>query len=351
MMRAVVALAAGLGAATASATAHAGNAAALARPDELLSYTLGIIAAAALLGVYATALGRRHDVRERELKTIIETAPVALIVSDKRHRIIDWNHHAEQIFGWKRNEALHRNLVDLVVPVPNRLKARRDAAAVIAGTMVTFSTDTNLTRRGGHVVCEWRHAALQDAAGKPYAMLSTAMDVTERWHMETRLKHMAHTDALTGIPNRALFFERLQHAIALTKRHSSNLAILFVDLDRFKTVNDTHGHEAGDAVLCAVAQRLRDQVRQSDTVARIGGDEFVVLLNDVGSNAAIDMMTDKIAAEVARPIEWNGLELRVGASIGIARYLADGSDAESLVRAADRAMYSRKKLQLIAISA
>jgi diguanylate cyclase (GGDEF)-like protein/PAS domain S-box-containing protein len=173
-------------------------------------------------------------------------------------------------------------------------------------------------------------------------LLTVWYEVTERKHLLASLDRMAYHDALTGIANRALLVERITQGLREAQQRHDALALLFVDLDWFKVVNDRWGHEAGDAVLVATAQRLQSVVREADTVARFGGDEFVVVLAGSCSGTALTALMDKIGAAVAEPVIWKGTVLRVEASIGLARYPEDGHDANSLLQRADESMYSEK---------
>ncbi len=159
---------------------------------------------------------------------------------------------------------------------------------------------------------------------------------------QQELDHLASHDSLTGLQNRRFFMDRLQHALAHARRDQGRLAMLFVDLDRFKEVNDSEGHAAGDALLRALALRLRHLVRESDTVARIGGDEFVILLDQVGDPADVEVVAQKVRDALAEPVLWEGRELLAGASVGVARFPEHGQDAETLMAAADKAMYQAK---------
>ncbi|MEO3713693.1 bifunctional diguanylate cyclase/phosphodiesterase [Roseateles flavus] len=156
------------------------------------------------------------------------------------------------------------------------------------------------------------------------------------------LDHLASHDSLTGLQNRRFFMDRLDHALAHARRDQGRLAMLFVDLDGFKEINDSVGHAAGDAVLKALALRLRHLVRESDTVARIGGDEFVILIDQVSDPEDVDVVARKIRDALAEPVQWEGRELRVGASVGVGRFPEHGQDAETLMVAADQAMYRAK---------
>ena len=174
------------------------------------------------------------------------------------------------------------------------------------------------------------------------SLLTVWYEVTERKHLLDSLDRMAYHDALTGIANRALLVERLTQGLRAAEHRSDALALLFIDLDWFKVVNDRWGHEAGDAVLVSIAQRLQSVVREADTVARFGGDEFVIVLGETCGAAALTAVMEKVTAAIAEPIIWKGTVLRIAASVGLARYPEDGLDAHSLLQRADESMYSEK---------
>jgi diguanylate cyclase (GGDEF)-like protein len=182
--------------------------------------------------------------------------------------------------------------------------------------------------------------------GKVLGCFAVATDITEHVLAEERIQRVAHHDSLTGLPNRLLFNDRLDQAISFAKRASRQFALLFLDLDRFKRVNDTLGHTAGDELLKGVAARIRQQVRESDTVARVGGDEFTVILSDVARREDAEIIAKKIIAAVAAPFQLGSPKqsVDIGTSIGIALYPADARDADALVKAADAAMYSAKQV-------
>lgn len=164
----------------------------------------------------------------------------------------------------------------------------------------------------------------------------------ERQRAQERLRYLANFDTLTGLPNRNLFRDRFQQALTRANRRRMPLALLYLDLDRFKQVNDANGHDAGDALLKSVAERLRESVRDEDTLARLSGDEFVILVEGIAERNAAETVGQKLRAAFQRPFDIRGRALRMGASIGIAVYPDDGEDASALLRKADQAMYRDK---------
>lgn len=183
---------------------------------------------------------------------------------------------------------------------------------------------------------------LKDEKGKISHFISTGRDISERMETQQRLLYMAHHDALTGLPNRSLLQDRLMQALSRTKHHNRLIAVLFLDLDRFKVINDTLGHDVGDGLLQQMAERLSGCVREGDTVSRLGGDEFAILLNDVACKADVIVVTDKILKSLADPFLVGKHELYVTSSIGISLSPENGNESVALLKKADMAMYKAK---------
>ncbi|CAA7624092.1 Response regulator containing a CheY-like receiver domain and a GGDEF domain [Candidatus Terasakiella magnetica] len=198
-------------------------------------------------------------------------------------------------------------------------------------------------RKTGEIFVEWLSiATVRDALGQVSHMLGVFSDITARKEDEEHVWRQANFDALTGLPNRSLFLDRLSQAVKAARRDQTHFALLFIDLDGFKAVNDTFGHQTGDLLLQETAARLLLSVRSSDTVARLSGDEFTVILHDVDGSEEVAIVAAKMIARLGEVFELEGVEACVKASIGIALFPDDANDAAILIRQADRAMYRVK---------
>lgn len=207
----------------------------------------------------------------------------------------------------------------------------------------------------GHLV--WIHDRSQlvrDEDGRPMFVQGVMFDITPQKEAELSLQHMAYHDTLTGLPNRAMFEEHLDLAIARARRSGRSVAVLFMDLDGFKGVNDSMGHAAGDELLCSVASRLAEATRDTDLVARLGGDEFLVLLADLPddrggtADAVVQAVADRVAAAVGRPVPLRGHTIEITISVGAGLFPHGARDAEELMSRADAAMYAHKSRGAIA---
>jgi diguanylate cyclase (GGDEF)-like protein/PAS domain S-box-containing protein len=188
-----------------------------------------------------------------------------------------------------------------------------------------------------------RGVPMTDAAGRAYRMIGVSQDISARKAREEAVRFLAYHDSLTGLPNRRLLDDRLAQAIHLAQRRDSKLAVMLIDLDDFKQVNDSLGHRAGDAVLREVAQRLALCVRKADTLARHGGDEFVIVVSDIQADADCRMVAEKVLKSLAAPLQVEGRALALGASVGISLFPGDAADGDALLRNADAAMYRAKQ--------
>jgi diguanylate cyclase (GGDEF)-like protein/PAS domain S-box-containing protein len=272
---------------------------------------------------------------------LIETAPLAMIVHDIDGRIELWNRAAERLFGWSHAEMLGRH-------APYHLLAAKDEAEQLCSRLlsgdVISGVEAVFTRKDGCFVDVLVSASVASVgAGEPVRYLTIISDNTERKRAEIDLRFVASHDPLTGLSNRAMFGERLQQALAQADRHDRKVAVLFVDLDGFKLVNDMHGHDAGDVLLADLAHRLRECMREGDTLGRLGGDEFVVLIEGYAAESQLVEVARKILDTVAQPFLLREGACSVTASIGIATYPHDSRDAADLLKNADLAMYRAKE--------
>lgn len=270
----------------------------------------------------------------------------AVVSTDLAGHITYINPVAERMTGWSGSEARGRPLQDVVriIDAESR-KAVQDplALAMRQDTTVGLSANCLLVHRDGHESSiEDTAAPIHDRLGRVTGAVIVFHDVGVARAMSMRMSHLAQHDVLTGLPNRLLLADRLDRGIAAAHRNFASLAVLFIDVNRFKHINDTFGHAVGDRVLQSVARRLQAGVRKSDTVCRLGGDEFVVLLSEVACAADAAFSADKLLAAVAMPHRIAGQDLHVTASVGIAVYPAHGADTESLLNEADFALLRAK---------
>ncbi len=272
------------------------------------------------------------------LGAIIDASPVAIVELDRNNRVQLWNPAAERIYGWPPEEVLGR-------PHPASLEPGWPAIQPTAnGQGHPVRVELRQHRRDGTPIdVELSTAPLQTPGGEPAGVIGVAADITERKRLAEQLHHQAFHDPLTGLPNRTLLHDRTDQAIRGADRELTPAALLLLDLDRFKEVNDTLGHHYGDQLLTLVGERLRGTLREVDTVARLGGDEFAVLLPKIATAEGAVEVAKKLIAGFNEPFLIEGLTLDVEASIGVALYPDHGNDADELLQHADIAMYVAKE--------
>ncbi len=279
---------------------------------------------------------------------ILDSIGDAVLSTDRAWLITYLNPVAERMLGWSMAEAMGQHLSDVFSVLDRKTRERLVPdleSAVKLGRTVVLPPDCVLVRRDGQEVnIEDSAAPILDELGRVVGMVVVFHDVGAAQAMAQKLSHLAEHDVLTALPNRALLDDRLAQAISLASRYQRQLAVLFVDLDHFKGINDTLGHLVGDQLLRAVADRIRPCVRASDTVSRQGGDEFIVLLAELNSSEDAGVIAEKVRLAVMQPFTIEGHYLQMSTSIGISVYPGDGEDAETLIRHADTAMYHAKEM-------
>ncbi len=286
---------------------------------------------------------RALQASERRSRQIIDSAADAFIAMDSQGIITAWNQAAESIFGWLRDEAVGRSVADTIIPESYRNAHHRgmqrflgDGNSKVLGQRLELPA---LHRSGREFPIEITLWSLEEEHEPSF--FAFAHDISDRKKAERELEHRALHDTLTGLPNRSLALDRLQHCLSRRQEDGSCLAVLFVDLDHFKRINDSFGHEAGDQVLVTMAQRLSRAVRPADTVARLAGDEFVVLCPDIASHRDAARVASRLLDEMAPAIALKDDKVFVSASVGIA-IATDNCSAEKLIGSADIAMYEAK---------
>jgi len=271
----------------------------------------------------------------------------AVIGTDMAGNVDYLNVAAEHMTLWKREEAQGQS-INLVMPLIHsenkQVKANPVMQVLRQDKAMTLTPGTILLRRdGSEVAIEDSTAPIHDSEGNMAGAVMVFHDVSATQAMAVKMAHLAQHDFLTNLPNRALLNDRIAQAIGLAKRRETHLAILFLDLDNFKHINDSLGHAIGDTLLKSVTERLCACVRSSDTVSRQGGDEFVILVTDDKSAENAAFTAEKLLKSLSTPHSINKHELYVTTSIGISSYPADGTDAETLIKNADTAMYQAKE--------
>lgn len=280
--------------------------------------------------------------RSRLSAKVFEASNDAILICDQQNRIVSVNRAFEAITGYVASEVLGEDPALLFADVASRIHYQTmwDELA----NNGSWQGELPGRRKNGDTYPAWFSMSLsRDAEGQPEHYIAIFADITERKAQEQRIAHLAFHDELTGLPNRRLFSDRLAVALLQAQRDRSALAVLFVDVDRFKNINDSLGHASGDELLKQVALRLQEAVRAGDTVARMGGDEFVMLCPGAGDSKVIAARAQLMLDQLEQPYQVMGMALHVSSSMGIACFPADGDTAETLVRNADAALYLAKE--------
>ncbi|MDP2433443.1 MAG: EAL domain-containing protein [Pseudomonadota bacterium] len=282
---------------------------------------------------------RAHEAYVRQVVAMFESTAEGVMLTDLKGRIVSVNPAFTSVTGYSETEALGQN--------PRFLQSGRHNEVFYQAMWAELNATGHWQgelwnrRKNGEVFPEWLTvSAVRDAGGAVQSYVGVFSDISHIKRSEAELERLAHYDPLTGLPNRILMHAQLNHALDRAGRHKERVAVMVLDLDGFKTVNDSLGHPAGDLLLQTIAGRLQQLLRREDTVARMGGDEFAVIVEAIGNPGLI---AEKIIRAVAEPVELDGHSALVTASVGIALFPDDGNDTTSLLQAADMAMYASKQ--------
>lgn len=304
-------------------------------------------------------VGAHHELQAKSAleHAILDSADYAVIAADPRGVVCAFNRAAERMLGYPADAVVGRRTVaewhdpaelrQHAADIANPGDAPPAGAEILAYRPRQGEAEERewtFVRADGERLSVWLNVTpLRDLAGEFTGLLAIADDISESKQVEEHLRLLATTDALTGLVNRNLFYDRLTQAMARAQRSGDAMALLYLDIDRFKQVNDSLGHATGDTLLRAFAIRLRDTLRQSDTVARLGGNEFTVLIEGLAEPQAAEATTAKILNAVRRPFDLDGTALHVSVSIGVALYdVGEGMSAEALLKHAEEALYAAK---------
>lgn len=281
-----------------------------------------------------------------------KTMPLGLIEWDNSFKVVDWNPSAEAIFGYSKKEALGKHAKELIIPKDiwphldqfwHNLTHSNNGKNNINANNGQRNIHDNITKDGQDIICEWYNSPLIDHNNNTIGVSSLIDDITERVKTDEMIWHQANFDALTDLPNRNLFYDRFKQELVKALRYDDMIALLMLDLDHFKKVNDTLGHEMGDLLLKEAALRLTSTIRESDTVARLGGDEFIIILAKYKTKDNIEPVAKKIIKCLEQPYTLGNDVVHISGSIGITLCPNDAKDIKTLVNNADHAMYNAKK--------
>ncbi|MET0048942.1 MAG: EAL domain-containing protein [Sedimenticola sp.] len=315
---------------------------ALYHPEPTVPDDHEILVIETMAQIASIAIERSRSVDKlRQSATIYQSTLEGVIITDADSKIVDVNNAFENITGYTREEVIGQN--------PRILQSDRHDSDFYYQLWHSLSASGQWRgeiwnrRKNGEIFPEWLNiSSISDSKGKVTNYIGVFSDITSIKRSEEKLDHLAHHDPLTDLPNRLLFNSHLEQTIKHARRNNSVFAVLFMDLDRFKNINDSLGHKAGDQLLQQLAIRLKDTVRVDDIVARISGDEFVILLEDIGNAENTAIAVEKIMTIFNQPFELDKHEIRVTSSVGITLYPDNGDNVSSLLRNADAAMYRAK---------
>lgn len=299
-----------------------------------------------LVNALAETMRAKQTLEENEAAlrlsaTVMEFSPQGMIVTDEFHRIVKINPAFTHITGFTEQEAI--GAIPRFLRTPTQNQEFFDRLWDTVAKHGSWEGELDNRRKDGSIYPEnLTITRVCDKNGQVTHYVGLFTDITARRQAEERIRHLAMHDYLTGLPNRAFFVERANMDLAMAKRYNTKLALLFMDLDKFKPVNDDYGHEAGDAVLVEMARRMRGMLRESDMVCRLGGDEFVVLLADYRDAEGLMMLAHKLADAIRSPMRYQQHELCISCSMGIATFPEHGYTLDELILSADTAMYRSK---------
>ena len=298
-----------------------------------------------LVGLLALIFYRQYhlaNLRHKQFEALFENAPVSLMEIDEQGTIYHWNDEAENTFQYSADEALGQNVYNLVLIEHEKAAVRDIVSQALAKNKMIYLENQNRRKDGKTLTCQWSNMPFESGHLKSRRVICMARDITQEKAMQEKLYKAAHYDDLTGLPNRVLILTLLKQAIAEAECHQLNVAVLFIDLDGFKLINDTHGHLIGDEVLKLTAHRIQQVLGHRNAVGRLAGDEFLAVISGVKNPSELESIQHEMMRAIALAIEVNDLVVTISASIGTTFYPQDARDIEQLIKLADQSMYKAK---------
>jgi diguanylate cyclase (GGDEF)-like protein/PAS domain S-box-containing protein len=292
----------------------------------------------------------KQDITERKkaeetvqkLASIVEFSEDAILGKSTDGKITSWNRAAEKMYGYTRDEVVGRDL-SFLVPSDRQAEIPAIMERILSGQPIENLETERLTKTGSVLDVSLSVSLIKDASGHIAGASAIARDITQRKAAEKQVQFLAYYDALTGLPNRTLLQDRLTKALASARRRKDKVALLFLDLDRFKDINDSLGHSVGDLVLKQVAERLKKWAREQDTAARVGGDEFLIVLTALKEAADAAVAAERLMNTMTAEFVVQGHSLCISCSVGISIFPEHGANCETLIKDADAAMYYAKE--------
>jgi len=294
----------------------------------------------------------RHDLKniqdtlQQREQSLAEAQRIAHLGNwdwDMVNNTLRWSDEIYRIFGTtpQEFEATYEAFLEFVHPDDRQNVINAVNESIATGSH--YSIEHRIIQRGGNEIIVFENGeASYDSDNKPVSMIGTVQDISERKIIEDKLEYLAGHDMLTGLVNRHYFYTSLNQALARARRNQNTLAVVYIDLDKFKPVNDKYGHNTGDQLLHEVGLRLKSKLRESDVVARLGGDEFAIIFENITSTESVKIVSENTRKEIEKTFILDGNIINIGLSYGLAYYPGDGEDADSLLEFADRAMYKMK---------
>lgn len=305
----------------------------------------GILLIIGYITYYIYRINQKLIKSEQRHKIIFQNSSAG-IVWKKGYIITDWNNHASKLFGWSANEVIGKSFMDFLIPENEKINISSYADDFLKNNDLHIFTNQNVTKNGNLLTCEWYNNRLPNFESKEdFEFVSLVMDITQKVENEKVLNQQAHYDFLTNLPNRNYFETILEKIYSFSNRNNLTFGLAFIDLDGFKTINDTYGHSAGDFLLQEISKKFQDNIRKEDTISRIGGDEFAFIFHISNENENYEIFLSKLLSIASTPMQYtNNIILQVSASIGVAVYSPQNkATIEELMKQADSAMYEVKR--------